>query len=87
MAILRIERKANDLPVMKFASDNPVRNDLVFAIGNPHGQINSVGIGNVLGLAADYKLHIKLLKKYSIILYFFLVLLYNISKEWWHFYV
>ena len=49
MAILRIERKANDLPVMKFASDNPVRNDLVFAIGNPHGQINSVGIGNVLG--------------------------------------
>lgn len=49
MAILRIERKANDLPVMKFASDNPVGNDLVFAIGNPHGQINSVGIGNVLG--------------------------------------
>ena len=34
---------------MKFASDNHVRNDLVFAIGNPHGQINSVGIGNVLG--------------------------------------
>lgn len=87
MAILRIERKANDLPVMKFASDNPVRNDLVFAIGNPHGQINSVGIGNVLWLAADYKLHIKSSKKYSIILYFFLVLLYNISKEWWHFYV
>ena len=39
------------------------------------------------GLAADYKLHIKSSKKYSIILYFFLVLLYNISKEWWHFYV
>ena len=38
-------------------------------------------------LAADYKLHIKSSKKYSIILYFFLVLLYNISKEWWHFYV
>lgn len=38
-------------------------------------------------LAADYKLHIKLLKKYSIILYFFIILLYNISKEWWHFYV
>lgn len=68
MAILRIERKANDLPVMKFASDNPVRNDLVFAIGNPHGQINSVGIGNVLGLAADYKLHIKSSK--SIVLFY-----------------
>ena len=38
-------------------------------------------------LAADYKLHIKLLKKYSIILYFFIILLCNISKEWWHFYV
>ena len=38
-------------------------------------------------LAADYKLHIKSLKKYSIIPYFFLVLLYNINKEWWHFYV
>ena len=50
MALLRISNKYSiSLNVMDIASNNPTKDDMVFAIGNPLNQRNSIACGNVLG--------------------------------------
>lgn len=51
MALLRISKikNAKNLPVIELAGSNPKKGDIAIAIGNPHGQLNSIGIGSVIG--------------------------------------
>ncbi len=49
MAILKIQKKPNvSLNVIKFAKNNPVKDDIVISIGNPLGLINSIQYGKVV---------------------------------------
>ncbi len=52
MAVLRISKISSvSLRVMKLAGSNEKSGSTVFAIGNPRGQINSIGIGKIKGYA------------------------------------
>lgn len=48
LGVIRFSKKATVLKALEFSNENPKEQDVVISLGQPHGQSNTITLGNVL---------------------------------------